>query len=412
MANHLAVAVVTETLRQRIAQAAGAAVPGTVVNAKRPDVAGTPPESQVTLFLYRVTPNAALRNDDLPTRGSDGAARRRPRAALDLHYLLSFAGDESTLVPQRLLGSTVAALHAHAALTRDEIGQVVTNEPWLKPSNLADEFEQVKLTMAPMSLDELSKLWSIFFQTPYMLSVAYEASVVLIEHELTPREPLRVARPGVGAMPLALPEIERVRAVGQGEGPIVGGESLRLELLGRRLRGRQTLLRFDDASAQPVVPESDARIVVPAALSAALAAGIHTVQVVHEVDLGDPPTPHQVVESQALPFVLRPAIEADAPADRAIGLTLRFTPPVAPGQKVRLLLNQLTESGKPRFFSLTPDKQDGANPQRALRFDIAGVTTGIYLMRAQVDGAESLIELRPRPDDPAETRPEPQVVIP
>jgi hypothetical protein len=379
---------------------------------KRPDSAGVAPESQVTVFLYRVTPNAALRNDDLPTRGSDGALRRRPRAAIDLHYLLSFTGDESALVPQRLLGSTLAALHARATLTRAEIGLAISAESWLQSSNLADEVEQVKLTMAPISLDELSKIWSVFFQTPYMLSVAYEANVVLLEEDLTPREPLRVGRHGVGSIPAFQPQLDQIRAVGVGGGTIVSADPLKLELHGRRLRGADARLRFDAAKPQPVTPERDTLIAVPAALTAALAAGIHTVQVVHSVNLGDPPAPHQVIESNALPFVLRPHVAAVTPVDRALGLAVRFTPAVRPGQKVRLLLNELVDDRDPRFYSLEPAEQDDASPQAELRFPLDAVTAGTYLLRAQVDGAESPTELRPDPDKPGEQRPEPQVVIP
>jgi hypothetical protein len=48
--------------------------------------------------------------------------------------------------------------------------------------------ERIKLTPLTLSLEDLSKLWSVFFQVPYALSIAYEASVVLIE----PSTPLAV----------------------------------------------------------------------------------------------------------------------------------------------------------------------------------------------------------------------------
>src|SRR5690349_9729140 len=137
MANHLAIAAVTETLRQRIERAARRAVPGARVETGRPDSDAPEGQSTVTLFLYRVTPNAALRNDDLPTRTADGAIlRQRPRAALDLHYLLSFAGDEGEFVPQRLLGVAVGELHAQPILTRDEIAQASEGDPFLGTSTL------------------------------------------------------------------------------------------------------------------------------------------------------------------------------------------------------------------------------------------------------------------------------------
>jgi hypothetical protein len=38
----------------------------------------------------------------------------------------------------------------------------------------------VRVTLQPLSLEEMSRLWSTF-QTQYRLSVAYEVSVVLID---------------------------------------------------------------------------------------------------------------------------------------------------------------------------------------------------------------------------------------
>jgi hypothetical protein len=66
----------------------------------------------INVFLYQISPNAALRNQDLPTRTHDNKLLRKPQAAVDLHYLLTFYGDYSTLEPQRLLGAATLALHA------------------------------------------------------------------------------------------------------------------------------------------------------------------------------------------------------------------------------------------------------------------------------------------------------------
>src|SRR5690606_16023724 len=63
-------------------------------------------------------------------------------------------------------------------------------------SNLADAVEQIKFTPLTLSLEELSKLWSVFFQAPYALSVAYQGTVVLIESEESPHSPLPVLRRG------------------------------------------------------------------------------------------------------------------------------------------------------------------------------------------------------------------------
>src|SRR5574337_2008951 len=103
MSNFRAIATVTATLVVEVLQAAAtAAVPGASVTMSRPDSAGGgAPSARVNLYLYQVTPNAAWRNADLPTRGSEGQLAQRPRVSLDLHYLLTFYGDEGQLEPQR-----------------------------------------------------------------------------------------------------------------------------------------------------------------------------------------------------------------------------------------------------------------------------------------------------------------------
>lgn len=193
MSNVNAVAVATEGLRallQRALDEAGTAtVTGAKVGAVRPHA--IPADFRgVNVFLYQTTPNAALRNDDLPTRRSSGELMRRPQLALDLHYLLTFTGDEAELEPQRIFGAAAAGLHAHPALAPEDLEELAQNAPsgsYLRLHNdLAQQVERVRFSFAPLNLEELSKLWAMFPQKPYDLSAALRASVVLLEAPLTP----------------------------------------------------------------------------------------------------------------------------------------------------------------------------------------------------------------------------------
>lgn len=93
MSNFLAIATVTATLSQTIRAAVLKDLSGAEVTTARPDGAGGhTPAIGVNLYLYQVTPNAAWRNADLPTRRPNGQLVQRPQAALDLHYLLNFYG--------------------------------------------------------------------------------------------------------------------------------------------------------------------------------------------------------------------------------------------------------------------------------------------------------------------------------
>lgn len=195
MSNFLAIATVTETIRQ-ILQAATdpdkSGVLGATVTAVRPVTGSAVPAVGVNLFLYQVTPNGALRNADQPNRRGDGTILESPQIALDLHYLLTFYGKETEYEPQRLMGVVLRCLNSHPLLTRENIQNTKTSVSILSTSNLDEQIERVRLHMVPMNLEELSKLWSVFFQTPYVTSVAYQASVVLIRGEEVPQTALPV----------------------------------------------------------------------------------------------------------------------------------------------------------------------------------------------------------------------------
>jgi len=185
MSNYLAIATVTAALGRIVHAAAEASGVGSVgMDFGRPTAPGDGQAARkVQIYLYQVSPNAALRNSDLPTRGPDGKLTDRPQAALDLHYLLAFYGSQQTLEPERMLGAVARNLHARPLLSRQAIQDAISSHPELSGSNLADAIERVRFTPAAISLDELSKLWSVFFQTPHALSVVYHANVVLIEAE-------------------------------------------------------------------------------------------------------------------------------------------------------------------------------------------------------------------------------------
>ncbi|MDH4076737.1 MAG: DUF4255 domain-containing protein, partial [Acidimicrobiia bacterium] len=171
----------------------------------------------ISLFLYHVAPNPMLRNEDLPTRDATGqVVLKKPAAALDLQYLLSFTGNDQELEPQLLLGAALRDLHAHPVLTHDDIADAVKDhEPPILPHpglSVSDLIESVRLYPLALSIEERSKLWSVFFQAPYRLSVEYGATVVMIEKDdpVTTYPPPTYARmsprPDVPSASTGLPE--------------------------------------------------------------------------------------------------------------------------------------------------------------------------------------------------------------
>lgn len=380
MSNYLAIATVTATLQRVLQAVIGAAVPGAKAAMVRPDAPGQGlPDVGVNIFLYQVTPNAALRNADLPTRNASGPAGQRPVAALDLHYLMSFYGADSHLEPQRLLGSVVRTLHSQPLLTRQMIRDTVTDPAYayLATSNLADAVDLVRLAPLSFTLEEFSKLWSVMLQTPYALSAAYRASVVLIEDEITPVVPLPVRERQVFAVPFQPPVIQSIN-------PQILAIGARLTVNGQNLRGDVTKIKFGDTLALPATV-NDRQISVT--LPATLQPGVRTVQVIHDFDFGTAKEPHRGFESNALPFILQPTITTAPPftAARGSALTLGFAPPIGREQSVTLLIG---DNAIPLPTRLPTD------PPTASMFNFAipaTISTGTFVLRVRVDGAESAL---------------------
>jgi uncharacterized protein DUF4255 len=204
MSNALAIAHVTQALALLLENNVGPEFGEAVKVEPRKPPAEAPDHPTINVFLYQVTPNTAMRNNDLPTRASDGTLVKRPAAALDLHYLISAYGDETELVGQRLIGAVVRTLHEIPILPKDVIEQA-GERPYLTGSDLAEAAQRVRFTPTVMDVDETSKLWGMLYQTPYSLSVVYQASLIFIDGRETPVPGKPVERPEVRVLPFGAP---------------------------------------------------------------------------------------------------------------------------------------------------------------------------------------------------------------
>lgn len=413
MSNALAIAAVTETLVQVLQ----AALTGINLGSS-PHVTNTRPDQQVGLptvgvnvFLYQIAPNPYLRNADLPTRKTDGTLLQRPQAAVDLYYLLSFYGDDTTLEQQRLLGAVVRQLHAHPTLTRSMIASVQQNTAFLHGADLDQQAELVRFTPVAFSLEELSKLWSFLLKTDYVLSTAYVGSVVLIEtDDPVPPPPLPVLAPNLYVLPFRQPVITQILSAQGSNSLILPGSEI--VLLGRNLMLSQsgsgappigsTQVLIGGIAQSPIVA-SDTQIIV--ALPPFLTAGVQTVQVIQSLMLGTPPAPHpQGFQSDPATFVLHPTIQrTGSPPGYAISLQtgvgsppgnalmLQVSPTVAKGQRALLELLQVAQPTAARLF----DAGVVETATDTLIFALQGLPSGNYLVRVRIDGAESPLDLDP-----------------
>lgn len=429
MSNFLSIATVTEAFRQVLNEAAAdSGIAGAVATAVRPTSGtnngqpGNPPTVGVNLYLYQVTPNGTFRNMDAPTRRSDGSLLRPSRSAYDLHYLLTFYGSDTNLEQQRILGNVLRVLHSVPALTRKRIESVKMSFAFLAAADLEAEVDTVKLNIIPLSLEELSKIWSVFFQTTYNLSLAFQASVVFIDGKEISAPALPVLSRNVYVHPFQQPVIEQVLTQkNPADEPLLNLPSLvgdTLVLRGRQLRGDVTRIRIGGQEITPdEISENQLKFTLnmPPFAAQSLRAGVQGVQVVHPLMMGTPPTEHAGKESNVAAFVLLPAITASAaPVSNHVvdgvtlctnDITLNFIPRVGVSQPVVLLLNEFDPPpARPAFayrFDVPftpPNPADTSVASIVTR--VADVAAGDYLVRVQVDGAESLLDPGTDPDNP------------
>lgn len=386
MSNTLAVATVTATLRRVVLGSLGVDVPGATVTTLRPDASGVP-SLGVNIYLYQATRNNHWMNEDLPTRTSTGDVVIRPRVPLDLHYLFTFYGNEGQLEPQQVLASVARTMHAHPVMTREDIDNAIAANAFLAGSDLALEPELVKFNTVPLSLEELSKLWSVMFQSSYALSMVYTGSVVFVESRDLARRALPVAARDIEVLPFQRAVIDDVESENGPLAPILWGSTIRI--LGRDLGAAIQEIQIGDATITTIDSQTNNEVVVTLT-SPDLRAGIQSVRILYDNGL----------TSTLGTFVLRPQVTPDQPAVTSAVIPVDFVPDVDRDQRVKLFLNErdaaALASPHRYVFDAPPDNgipAPGPFSTSRIEFPIHGVAAGEYLVRVQIDGAENELTL-------------------
>jgi hypothetical protein len=407
MSNHLAIATVTASIQQALQSALNDDVPGAQVKVGRPASgdSGEDAAINVNLFLYQVAPNTAIRNTHLASRGSDGRLRGPDIVALDLFYLLSFNGPPADFVAERLLGSVARIMEHRPLVTSTLIAKAIIENPGLlDDADLARASERVRASLIHLSLDEMSKLWSVLFQVPYALSVAYRFGPVFIESVASGSPGLPISQVGNSVLLMGGPRFSTIEAPDGPGWPILWGGSLVLKGDGFLREGFSLRIRgFDvDLSAASVTGE---RIVLPLVAASfggeTLHAGAAQVEAVMAPPSGAPAHLARISDSSA--FILRPSLSFDANAlvtDPGLPisgtLTATFSPAIAKGQAVFLLLDG--KGATRRSYRFRPEPiADPLYPADTLAFAFTGVEPDSYHAQVLVDGVASAPEID---DDP------------
>lgn len=430
MSNVLAIAAVTQLLKNmlndalingEVSQVMGADF---LVTALPPDrVVNEQPDQQqptLNLFLHRITPNAALQQEDLPTRDAAGRLTRRPRLALNLHYMLTAIGSDE-LQAEILLGYAMQMFHETPVLPREAIRAALQLAPPpgadILPDNLgiiqvaalADQAELIKITPHTLSMDDMSKMWTAL-QARYRTTVAYDVCVVLIERELPTRptlpvlsrgglpDPVTGRDPGVSVQPDLNATAPCITAVEPLDGQPVMRLGGQVAIAGAGFTPGEVRVLFTEPGTgaalalAPLAPATDRRLAVQLPAGAPLAAahplantgadpGAWRIGPYHvEVRITTPDG--RELQTNALPMALAPATVTGAAVDPGGTLfTIDVEPRIRAGQRIALIVGQ--------DMRLLPVP---AAPMSQVQAVFAGVASGGRVpVRLRVDGVDNPI---------------------
>jgi hypothetical protein len=404
MSSALAIAAVTAALRSLIETgiAADPSMAGVVVTTRPLDRArDSNANNQVNLFLYHTLLNSSWRNMDIPRTVHPGGFGPTP-LPLNLFYLITayHGSDEDGAIANgrllgssRLLGLVMSALHDHPVLDADLINAS------MPAADQADfpfqQVERVRITPHTLSIDELSKLWSSF-QSEYRMSVAYEASVVLIESRRPKVTALPVLRrgannEGVFVIPTASPVLTQIElpegkpAAEFGDELTVHGVNLHSEGLTLQFHHRlvDTPLTVDPEpgrTTERLVVQLPDHGTVPAVPST-WAAGVYLLN----ASVTRPNLPAWT--SSGLPFGLAPQITGRSPASAPAGnvsITVTCIPQIREGQQASLIFGD--RQVDPDSITTPADPTAGTS----LAFTVSDALPGSYPLRLRVEGVDSL----------------------
>ncbi|WP_166298053.1 DUF4255 domain-containing protein [Bradyrhizobium sp. 2S1] len=419
MSTSIAIAVATSALRSLLEAGirtldSDLSTLDVTVTTLAPDEALKDEKLSLNLFLYQTTINAAWRNLDLPEVKS--GERGRPPLALNLHYLVTPYGKQAGQIKalnHRILGAAMSVLHDHPVLFPGDITDI-------PDGGLPAQFERLRITQLPLSMDEMSKLWSAL-QTNFRVSAAYEVTVVLIDSTMQPKAPLPVLKRGeddrgpqaTAASATVLREARAPRsqpAARLGEELVIAGDNLRTD---------DAVVRFTS-----LIPPLTTQVVPPPVVDVPPLPGDKPDEIRMVLnDIGTDPdawgiwapgmyTLSHVVEksgsprmvSNSISFALAPSIvltpNSTTVASVAVGeeLTITCTPRIRdrknpnsgfePIQNVIVWFgDQVVRLRFPAISNKDPLQQDKPT---TIKFNVPDVDKGVYVVRLRVDNVDSI----------------------
>ncbi len=155
-----------------------------VVGVDEKDIVLLPPDAherhaniRLSLFPYAVIESPYLKNE--PLKPMNAASLQLPPLSLDVYFLLSAhiatGGDsdaemKNALASDRLLGRAMQIFYDNGVISGSKL-----------KGNLAGEDLELRVTLNPVTVEDLTRIWSVFPNLPFRMSICYAVTPVQIE---------------------------------------------------------------------------------------------------------------------------------------------------------------------------------------------------------------------------------------
>lgn len=137
-----------------------------------------PGTNRLTLFLYKVLENPDFKNAPSPplaTTADGKLIETRAPLTLDLYYLLTaHSGNASLIEAHKALSRAMRVFHDNGVIQ----GSLLRADD---PSKGLTADATLRLTLNPINMEDMTRIWSVFPDTPYEISVTYLVTPVAIE---------------------------------------------------------------------------------------------------------------------------------------------------------------------------------------------------------------------------------------
>jgi len=140
----------------------------------------------LSLFLYQINENVYMKNQNM--RMSESTQwQKYPPLQLDLYYILTSHPSgipdktERTIEQHRILGWAMQVLYDNSILKGDVLRGTLNQ----------NEEDELHITICPLNLDDITKIWTTFQDKSYKTSVCYQVTPVRID-SYQERETIRV----------------------------------------------------------------------------------------------------------------------------------------------------------------------------------------------------------------------------